>query len=466
MVRVPVSEAAAESRTFIWAALLALGACAVTIVSGTLAAVTYTDSEPWLRAARLTLQQLRPVHETFAFAWVFLGGVAIVYFYLHRAFGPPSAAMQRRTVWQIVLWTVAGVGILVTLLSGRFTGREYLGYHPAFSILILTGWLLFAWNFFEQSGISLANRPAYIYMWSIAIPLFVITYLEGHLYLFDVVSGRPVRDIAIQWKANGTLVGSFNLLAYGSLMYVSGQIRGDESYAHSRTAFALLFVGVLNTFTNYGHHTYHLPQTAWIHWISFVVSMLETIILAKVFLDLLILLRTASEAKAHRVSQWFIRSATLWTFGMTALAIALAVPPLNALIHGTHVVVAHSMGSMLGIDSMILWAALAYGLEAVLGSQHPVVRGRRVRLAVPLLNVCLLVFLLSYLASGAAAGWARYVGPSAPDFSWLVMVFPSVMVLSGIALATSVLWIVAQWMAALWSALGPTDRAAAAATRV
>jgi|TARA_B100001964_G_scaffold25924_1_gene25856 nitric oxide reductase subunit B len=453
-----VSEATTASRAFVWMALLALGACAVTIVSGTLAALTYTDSELVLRSAQLTLQQLRPVHETFAFAWVFLGGVAIVYFYLHHTFGPPSAAMRRRTVWQIVLWTVAGLGILVTLLSGRFTGREYLGYHPAFSVLILAGWLLFAWNFFEQSGISLSNRPAYIYMWSIAIPLFVITYLEGHLYLFDVVSGRPVRDIAIQWKANGTLVGSFNLLAYGSLMWVSGRIRGDDGYAHSRTAFALLFVGVLNTFTNYGHHTYHLPQTAWIHWISFVISMLEVIILAKVFLDVLALLWTASDPQAHRVSQWFIRSATMWTFVMTAVAIALAVPPLNTLIHGTHVVVAHSMGSMLGIDSMILWAALAYGLEAVLGSQHPVVCGRRVRLAAPLLSLFLFVFLLSYLARGAAAGWARYVGPSAPDFSWLIAVFPGVMALSGIGLAVTVLWIVAQWMVALWSAMRPTHK--------
>ena len=46
-------------------------------------------------------------------------------------------------------------------------------------------------------------------------------------------------------------------------------------------------MGVLNSFTNYGHHTFHLPQTPWIHWISFVISMLDTVILAKVLLDVL-----------------------------------------------------------------------------------------------------------------------------------------------------------------------------------
>jgi len=447
VVRVPVTS---SDRALAWLALLAIGACAATLVSGLEAALTYSDAlEPAVRSLGLTLQHLRPIHESCAFAWVFLGGVTVVHFYLLRASGPPTAGMRRRLIAQTVLWTAAGLGILTTLSAGSFTGREYLGYRPLFSACILGGWILFAWNYFGRVGIRLRGRPVYIYMWTVAIPLFVIAFLEGHLYLFDALSDRPPRDIAVQWKSAGTLVGSFNLLAYGSIMYIAGCVRGDDRYAHSRTAFALFGVGVLNTFTNYGHHTYHVPQSAWIHWISFVVSMLEIVILLKVLLDLLGLRRATPVADDLRVVDRFARLATIWTSLLLLLALLISVPPLNALIHGTHVVVAHSMGSMIGIDSMILWAAFAYILRDLARRPEALAR-RRVRAAVPLINLFLLVFLAAYLARGVAAGWARYAGPSAPDLSRLVQAFPLVMVHAGLGLAAAVLWILGHWVVALW----------------
>ncbi|MFQ5766939.1 MAG: cbb3-type cytochrome c oxidase subunit I, partial [Acidobacteriota bacterium] len=298
-------------------------------------------------------------------------------------------------------------------------------------------------------GFRLKGRPVYIYMWSVAIPLFVVTYMEGHLYLLERISDQPVRDIALQWKSNGVLVGSFNLLAYGSLMYVVGRIRAEDSYAYSRTAFALFCVGVLNTFTNYGHHTYHLPQTPWIHWIAFVVSMLETIILAKLLLDIMGLRRVPSSPPSMRVPDLFVRSAMLWTLLMLMVSLLIAIPPLNALIHGTHVVVAHSMGSMLGIDSMILFGAFAYAMVWLKGAHHPVVRDRRVRRAVPLVNLFLGVFWSAFLIRGLASGWVRYMGPSAPDYSVVVTAFPRVVFISGTGLALSFLWIMGQWVRAL-----------------
>ena len=56
--------------------------------SGLVGSVVYSEYEPTLRSLGLTFQQLRPIHETYAFAWVFLGGVTVVQFYLLQAFGP------------------------------------------------------------------------------------------------------------------------------------------------------------------------------------------------------------------------------------------------------------------------------------------------------------------------------------------------------------------------------------------
>ncbi len=449
-----MTDSTADSRLLAGMALLALGACVLAMVSGVAAAVTYTSWEPVLASLGLTLQHLRPVHESGALAWIFLGGVASVHLYLLRAFGPASAARRRVFAAEIVLWTVAGTGITVSLLAGNFSGKEYFGYHPIFSLPILAGWLLLTWSFFSLVGFRLRGRPVYIYMWAVALPLFLISYLEGHLYLLEQLSRQPVWDISIQWKAWGTLGGSFNLLAYGALMYTAGLVRGDDSYAYSRTAFGLLYLSILNIFTNYGHHTYHLPQSSWIHWFSFLVTMLEFILLAKAFLDILKLLKSAA---GGRMADRFFRSATLWIFVMLVLAIAISIPPLNALIHGTHVVVAHSMGSMIGIDSMILWGALAYLVLFVAGTGEGALGGRRVYRAIPLLSVFLAVFVSSFLARGAAVGWQRYAGPSAPDLSRLHAAFPAVMTASGIGLAVTALWILAHWTWTLSTVVGKRE---------
>ncbi len=430
--------------------LAALAAAAVTVMSGMLASLTYTRHEPVVRNLGLTLQHLRPLHETFAFAWVFLGGVAVVLHYLWATHGLDGRDW-RRIARQYGLWVAAGVGIVVSTLGGRFTGREYLGVPPMFAILVLAGWLLFARTYFGREGARLRGKPAYVYMWSIAIPLFVVVYVEAHLYLVEWLSRRPLRDLAFQWKSNGVLVGSFNQIAYGALMYVSGRIHRDDSYARSTLAFGLLFVGVLNTFTNYGHHTYHLPQSVWIHWIAFLVSMLEIVILAKLAYDLLRVWRAEPVPADLRVSARFAASTTGWTFAMLAMALAISVPPFNALIHGTHVVVAHAMGSTIGIDTMILGVTVSWLVREIVGRGHPAVSGRRVLAVVPALNLSLAIFLSAFVARGVAEGSSRVLGASAPDFSRLIQHFPAVMVVSGWVLAACLLWILGQWGVALWA---------------
>ncbi|MDO8467259.1 MAG: cbb3-type cytochrome c oxidase subunit I [bacterium] len=428
--------------------LMAISACALALFSGVAAGLTYTDLESAIRSIGLTLQHIRPIHESFAFAWVFLGGVAVVHAWLISTGGPLNPAERKRFAVMIGLWVVAGAGILVTLLAGRFTGREYAGYHPVFSVIIFVGWLLFAWNFFGRTRFSLRGQPVYVWMWTAAIPLFAVTFLEAHAYTFDWVSRQPIRDIAIQWKANGVMVGSFNLLAYGSMMWTGGKMRGDDRYSRSATAFLLFSVGIVNTFTNYGHHTFHLPQTPWVHWVSFLISMAEVLLLAKAAVDLWGL-RRKSIPPDLALPDRFARSVTLWTTAMLVMAIGMSVPPLNSLIHGTTVVTAHAMGTMIGIDSMILWGALSWLIRQFAGQVDGVVNSRWMRRAVAILDLSLAGFLTVFIIRGIASGLERQLGPSAPDWSRFVSVFPVLMVAFGSVLAVTVIWMVVRWMIVL-----------------
>jgi nitric oxide reductase subunit B len=404
------------------------------------AALVYTDAEPAI---------LRGIHEAAAFAWMFLGGSAIVYFYLFSEHGAPSRAETTRMATHLALWAVAGAGIVVTLGSGSFTGREYAPYHPVFSVMILTGWMLFAWNVLGRTGGRLRGMPVYVYMWTVSLFLFVVTFTEAHLYLTNWLSDRPIRDLQIQWRANGTMVGAFNQMIYGGVMYLGCRMAGDEDYPHSRLAWMLFCVGVINTFTNYGHHTFHLPQSAWVHWVAFLISMAEVVILAKVCLDILQLLKRPARGEGLQVPDAFLRSTTWWIFALLAMALLISVPPVNALIHGTHVVVAHSMASMIGIDSMILWLGASYILYTALGSDHPVVTGASMRRAVPVINVSLFVFWIAFIVHGLAVGWSRYASPSAVDFSLVLKYFPIAMAASGFLMAFAILWMIGRWTVAL-----------------
>lgn len=436
-----------DARTLGWGALLALGSCLLTLLTGLLASLAHSPEAPALRASGLMLERLRPLHDSSAIAWMFLGGAAAVQFFLRLQGDPFTSWERRRAFAHNLLWAAAGLGIIATLMAGRFTGREYLGYSPILSIPIALGWVLFAWNYYGRVGFRLKGRPVYVYMWSVAVPLLLITYAESHLHLLvDAVGNRPLRDIAVQWKANGALVGAFNHLCYGALMWASARLHGSEDYARSRTAFALFLVGLLNTFTNYGHHTYHLPQTPVIHWIAFGVSMLEVIILAKVGLDLLGLVRGRGPAVGSPTARTLLRSTTGWIFGMLLLALLISVPPLNTLIHGTYVVIAHSMGSMIGINTTILLAALAILVPEITGRPLAAPWPRAPVIA---FNASLAAFWAILLARGAAAGWMRQRGPSAPDLTVVTAMFPAIFMSAGSLVAMSLLVLILPWIADL-----------------
>lgn len=340
--------------TFVRGGLIAI---AVTLGAGILGALYSIPAlAPWFQSAGLDMRQLRPIHTTFASAWIFLGGVAVVHRYLMDHGGKATLGDRWRLRLQVLLWAAAGLGIVVTLAMRVGSGREYVGFHPAFSALILAGWLCYAWNFFRIVGPGFFHRPVYVTMWGVGMLFFIYTFVEQHAYLLPGIWGDPVYDLRIQWKATGTLVGSFNLFVYGAVLYIGERISGDPRYGHSKTAYSLLAIGLLNSFTNFAHHSYHLPGRELVKWIAFVVSMMEIIILFRAVSDLWNVVKTRDEGPFCATRGSF-KAAKYWSVAILGSAVLISIPPLNAIIHGTYAVTGHAMGATIGIDTMILLGA-------------------------------------------------------------------------------------------------------------
>jgi nitric oxide reductase subunit B len=343
--------------TFIRGGLIAM---AVTLVSGILGALYSVPAlAPSFQAIGLDLRQLRPIHTAFALAWIFLGGVAVVHRWLQDHGGVPTPGDRWRLRIQVGSWAIAGAGILLTLAMGIGSGREYVGFHPVFSAFILLGWICYVWNFFRVAGPGFFERPLYLTMWGVGMILFIVTFIEQHLYLLPSFFGNPVQDLQVQWKATGTLVGSFNLFVYGSVIYIGERISRDPKYGHSRLAYALFAVGLLNSFTNFAHHSYHLPQDHIVKWISFVVSMLEITILCRVVYELWKLVN-ATQEQAFCAARGSFAASKYWSVFILLSAVLISIPPLNAIIHGTYAVTGHAMGATIGIDTMILLGAIIW----------------------------------------------------------------------------------------------------------
>jgi nitric oxide reductase subunit B len=431
----------------------ALACLVLSVLVGALGALYYLpELAGVMRGMGISLVQVRPLHTTFASAWIYMGAVACISYFLFCTEGPTATEMRRFKL-QMILWGLAGLGVLVTLPFGITSGREYLGFHPAISLLILGGWILFAITFFSRVAHGFWSRPVYVYMWAAGILFFVYTFIEGHAYLLPGMERYPIADLQVQWKSCGSLVASFNQMVYGSLIFVGERISGDKRVGHSRLSFALFGVGLLNSFTNFAHHTYHLPQSHTVKWIAFGVSMLEIIILVLVFQEVTSLIAKKSRSSLEFVaSVRFIGLSKCWNLCLLSVAILISIPPLNALIHGTHLVMAHAMGSELAIDSYILFAVFATLLAAIFPKREVVekyIDSQEARRTITLLNISLVALVLWLAARGLAVGVTRYL--DIPEPAWLDQ-FPYIFAILGFAVGTFLVRLALQWLPLLTQA--------------
>jgi len=426
---------------------MAMTCLVLALLGGAASVLHYVPAvSAWLNAHDLTMPRVRPVHTTFVTLWIYGAAVAVVYAWMARDGGGLGRGDLLRFRIHTACWVLAGAGIFVTALLGITSGREYLEFHPLFALPLLLGWVLFAWSFWRRVFKGFWSRPVYIYMWSVGTCLFIYAFAEAHVWLLPGVGDHPLRDLQLQWKSCGTLVGSFNFMVYGTIAYLRERITGETTPAQSRWSFALFGVGCLNSFTNYVHHTYHVPQDVAAKWIAFLVSMAEIVILWKVLGDVVASLR--KEAPRHPALR-FMASARNWNMVSLTLAIVISVPPWNAIVHGTHAIAAHAMGAEIGIDSMALFAAVSW----LLLQRRPEDADE---LAVPrqlrFLNFAAGGLVTWLFTIGVANGWTRYHGEVPPQ--WVTSGFWVFPVL-GLMFAVALLALVVRWLGLLRGAEQP-----------
>lgn len=359
-----------------FAAACLLGALAFGLLSAVVVAFP-ADALEWL-----PFERLRPVHTLLALAWIIPGALAAVQGYLGRPPGPVQTA----------LFVVAVLGSAASVLAGVYSGREYLSWSPWWSLPWFAGMVLGGWAVLKELPRLLRQHPDSAWMLGLGALLVPLAFAEAHLYLLPAVGLDVGRDLAIQWHAVDTMIGGWNVLLYGASAMLVLQHKAPRAWAG--WLFAASVAGLLLT---YGHHHYASPQPLFLKNLAFAGSLLAGVHFVWHGRGWL------RGGEANTLEQSLMRGAQGWTLYAIGSGFLMALPPVNALLHGTTMVVSHAMAAMIGVNTLLI---LALGFRV-----HPAQNEPAMVRAVRATNALLVVMVLLFIVAGAAEGALRTAQP-------------------------------------------------------
>jgi len=346
----------------------------------------------------LPFQQLRPAHVSAALFWIITGATAGVLHYKDEVFGHRSNVLLHSGF--LGLWLATIIAVFAAYALGRFGGREYWEFPPMLALPLLMAWLLLMAHYFLAWLRRSPDPPLYVWMWTTGIVFFLITFIEQNLWQLPWFRETYMREITVQWKSNGAMVGAWNQMIYGSALYIMARISGDEGMARGPKAFLFWFLGLSNLMFNWGHHIYNAPTASWIRHLAYGISMAEWILFINIIRGFKAKLDEHRRHK-HLTTYRFLIAAEFWVFLNLFLALLMSIPAINRYTHGTHITVAHAMGATIGINTMILLGSICWMLryDAISRDQIWLERARMFTMA------SLLVFWIALIVAGILKGW-------------------------------------------------------------
>ena len=135
--------------------------------------------------------------------------------------------------------------------------------------------------------------------------------------------------------------------------------------------------------------------------------MSEWVVLAYM-LSQWILSLNKTEKKNNTLAYRMLMITDVWIFINILIAVLISIPSFNHFTHGTHVTVAHSMGTTIGINTPILLASVMFFLSRITKKEHTRKRSKLIFAGMLLFNISLFVFLSSLIGAGFIKGQWMY----------------------------------------------------------
>lgn len=335
---------------FITLSLLAL---IVGAIFGTLAGIQYV--KPDFLKDVIAFNKMRPFHVSTVIGWIILCATGGIYYYLTNVL-KLNLFSKKLAVSHLSLFILCAIAIYISFTTGKMGGREYFAYAPIISIPIFLGWILFGINYFKTVVKQIKGWPVYLWMWGTGITFMMYHLAETNFWMIPYFRENFIKDITVQWKSYGSLAGCWNMLVYGTAIFLMSKIKKDENIARGKKTFFFYFLGLTNLMLGWAHHTYIVPTQPWVRYLAYGISMTEWVVLISIIIDWK---RSLSQErkKENSMSYKFLMATDFWVFVNLFVALLISIPYINLFTHGTHITVAHSMGTTIGINTTILLAS-------------------------------------------------------------------------------------------------------------
>lgn len=362
---------------------------------------------------------LRPLHTLFVISWILLAAIGGIYYYIKNT-------NPKLIKWHFWLFILTGTGIFFSYLTKNFEGKEYLEFPSYFFFPIALGWIIFGINYFRTMLPDFKNWPAYYWMWATGIVFMIYHFTEAHLWILPYFRNNYIQNITMQWKAGGSYVGSWNMLVYGTSLFVMSKISNNESYAKSKKAFFFYFLGLTNLMFGWAHHIYIIPNAPWIRYFAYAISMTEWVVVLSIIYDWKKSLSKEKKIEFLLAYKLMIL-ADIWVFLNLFLALLMSIPSINLFTHGTHITVAHSMGTTIGINTLLLLSSITYIIESQI--LIPFLSQRKIKAGIKIFNISFIGFWIILLLLGAKKGYWLFFsknisfGQFQDSMHWIYIVF-------------------------------------------
>ncbi len=362
----------------------------------------------------IPFNHLRSFHVSTVIGWIILAVTGGIYYYVIN-FLDVKLYSKKLMKTHLIIFIICAIAIYFSLFLGKMGGREYLTYAPIISLPILFAWILFGVNFFKTVATQIKGWPVYIWMWGTGIVFMIYHFSEAHFWLIPSFRESFINDITVQWKSYGSFVGSWNLLVYGTAIFLLSKIKNDNTFCRGKKAFFFYFLGLSNLMFGWAHHTYIIPSYPWIRYLSYITSMSEWILLVNMIISFKNSLSRKERIK-NNLAYKFLISTDVWIFVNLFMALLISIPYINLFTHGTHITVAHSMGTTIGINTSILLSSMMF-IASKVDYEKLMNSFTTIKVGYWIFNSSLMVFLTSLVLGGVKKSVWMYFLNNPTSFS-------------------------------------------------
>ncbi len=342
--------------------------------------------------AILPFEKIRPLHTLFAIVGVLAG--------LHGWASYMTVKRENKNIFflsgfsfSLLMLFTLGAGL--SLFLGNFSGREYFSWPPTWSIPLILSLLILIYLLYKTRPTLYRKSPEGFWLVGFGIAFILIGQTESVLWLIKHVGNDYVRDLTVQWHGIDTFFAGLNAFSYGVGVYI---LQKDPKPLRKKWLYAIAVFSLLFTF---GHHHYLSPQPHFLKTLAFIASMLALFSFIK---HLKSYKKTPKKDVASKsVEEVLFKSVELWTLVSFGSGILFAIPQVNLLIHGTYLVVIHAMGSMIGVQMMLVFVAGFSIFKPV--NQKSV---NQIKLGIRLTNISLICMWILMGIVGVTKGIMRF----------------------------------------------------------